>query len=84
MFRSLDSGIVYGYQPPVMWCQLTSSFIHPHVAYNLNLASEEVILELVRAKCIPILLYGLECFHLGKADLHSLDFTLKPSLYETF
>ena len=33
----------------------------------LNLASEEVILELVRAKCIPILLYGLECFHLGRA-----------------
>jgi len=25
----------------------------------LNLASEEVILELVRAKCIPILLYGV-------------------------
>jgi len=35
----------------------------------LNLASEEVILELVRAKYIPSLLYGLECFHLGKADL---------------
>jgi len=28
----------------------------------LNLASEEVILELVRTKCTPILLYGLECF----------------------
>jgi len=37
--------------------------------------SEEVILELVRTKCTPILLYGLECFQLGKADLHSLDFT---------
>ena len=33
----------------------------------LNLASEEVILELVRAKCIPISLYGLECFQFGKA-----------------
>ena len=41
----------------------------------LNLASEEVILELVRTKCTPILLYGLECFQLGKADRHSLDFT---------
>jgi len=41
----------------------------------LNLASEEVILELVRTKCTPILLYGLECFQLGKADLHCLDFT---------
>ena len=25
--------------------------------------------------CIPILLYGLECFQLGKAELQSLDFT---------
>jgi len=40
----------------------------------LNLASEEVILELIRAKCTSILLYGLECFQLGKADLQSLDF----------
>ena len=31
----------------------------------LNLASQEVILELVRTKCTPILLYGLECFQLG-------------------
>ena len=36
------------------------------------LASEEVILELVRAKFIPD---GLESFQLGKADLQSLDFT---------
>ena len=41
----------------------------------LNLASEEVILKLVRTKCTTILLYGLECFQLGKAGLHSLDFT---------
>jgi len=41
----------------------------------LNSASEKVILELVRTKCTPILLYGLECFQLGKADVHSLDFT---------
>ena len=40
-----------------------------------NLASEEVILELVRTKCTPVLLYGLECFQLLKADLRSLDFT---------
>jgi len=41
----------------------------------LNLASEDVILELVGTKCTTILLYRLECFQLGKADLHSLDFT---------
>ena len=41
----------------------------------LNLASETVILELVRSKCMPILLYGLESCQLSNADLRSLDFT---------
>jgi len=36
--------------------------------------SKEVILELIRSKCIPILIYGLECFVLTKSDLKSLDF----------
>jgi len=35
----------------------------------LILASEQVILELVRAKRIPILLHGLECFQLGRQTL---------------
>ena len=34
---------------------------------------EEVILELIKRKCIPILLYGLEACHLIKAQLRSLD-----------
>jgi len=41
----------------------------------LNLASETVILELFKSKCMPILLYGLESCQLGNADLRSLDFT---------
>ena len=43
---------------------------------------KEVILELVRV-CIPILLYGLECFQFGKADLQSLDFCLCMKLFKT-
>ena len=39
-------------------------------------ASEEVILKLIRSKCIPILIYGLECFALTKSDLKSLDFAV--------
>jgi len=50
----------------------------------LNLASDEVILELVRIKCTPILLYGLECFQLGKADQHSLDFTFNRLCMKLF
>ena len=36
-------------------------------------ASEEVIVELIRSKYIPILIYKLECFALTKSDLKSLD-----------
>ena len=50
----------------------------------LNLASEVVILELVSAKCFPVLLYGLECCHLNKADLQSLDFTTNRLLVKLF
>jgi len=41
-----------------------------------SVASEEVTLELVKGKCFPILLYGLDCFSLPKADLKSLDFVI--------
>ena len=50
----------------------------------LNLASEVVILELVKSKCLPILLYGLECSNLRSADLHSLDFTYNRLFMKLF
>ena len=46
----------------------------------LNLASEEVILNLIKAKCTLVLLYGLECFHLGKANLQSSDVTFNREI----
>jgi len=47
-------------------------------------AYEEVILELIRSKCIPILIYGLECFALAKSDLKSLDFAVNRFLMKLF
>ena len=41
----------------------------------LNLVLEVVILELVSAKFFSVLLYGLKCCQLNKADLQSLDFS---------
>ena len=41
-----------------------------------RLASEEVTLQLIKSKCIPVLLYGLEACPLNKSDLHSLDFVI--------
>jgi len=47
-------------------------------------ASEEVILEMVKSKCLPILLYGLECFCLNVSDMKSLDFTVTRFLMKLF
>jgi len=50
-----------------------------------RVASEEVTLQLVKSKCLPILLYGLvECYSLLKADLHSLDFVVIIFLMKLF
>jgi len=37
-----------------------------------KLASEEVTFQLAKSKCIPVLVYGLECFSLRNADVKSL------------
>jgi len=39
-------------------------------------APEDVILELIRSKCLPALLYGLEACPLRKSDISSLDFVI--------
>jgi len=49
-----------------------------------RIASEEVILHLVKTKCFPILLYGLECYPLNKADTRSLDFAVTRFLMKMF
>ena len=41
-----------------------------------RMASEEVISELNKTKCLPILLYGLEVCPLTKTNLRSLDFPI--------
>ena len=51
---------------------------------RLNLASETVISELVRSKCMPILLYGLESCQLSNIDLLSLDFTFNRLFVKLF
>jgi len=47
-------------------------------------ASEEVTLHLIKAKCVPILLYGLETLFLTKAQLNSLDFMANRFLMKLF
>ena len=79
--RYLGTFIVAGRQVRCSIAHAKRSF---HRALNAifgkigRLASEEVTLELVKRKCMPILLYGLECYTLLKADIRS------PDLYTVF
>jgi len=49
-----------------------------------RIASEEVVLELVCKKCLPILLYGLEACPLNMSDRKSLDFPVIRFLMKLF
>jgi hypothetical protein len=45
---------------------------------------EEVVIHLLKSKCLPILLYGTEVCPLVKADLYSLDFVVVRFLMKLF
>ena len=47
-------------------------------------ASEEVILQLVESKCLPISMYGTEACCLKKWDINSLDFAVNRFLIKLF
>jgi len=47
-----------------------------------HIASEDVLLQLLNLKCIPILLHALEVCQLRRRDLQSLDFIVNKFLYE--
>jgi len=46
-----------------------------------RVASEKIILQLIKSKCLPILLYCLEVCPLTKNDLNSLDFVINRVFY---
>jgi len=47
-------------------------------------ASEEVILQIISSKCMPILMYGLETLPLQKNQLNSLDFVTNRLFMKLF
>ena len=42
--------------------------------------TEDVVIQLLKSKCIPILLYALEVCNLSKRDLQALDFSVNRFL----
>jgi len=49
-----------------------------------RMASEEVILELIKTKCLPILLCGLKVCPLSKTNVRSLDFPINRFFIKLF
>ena len=48
-----------------------------HTVY-IQYTSEEVVLQLIKSKCVPVLLCGLEACALNKSQMASLDCVVKP------
>ena len=46
--------------------------------------NEDVVLHLVKAKCLPVLLYGLEVCPVNVSDMRSLEFTVKRIMIKLF
>ena len=49
-----------------------------------GVASEEVTVELLKVKCLPVLLYGLEACPISNKQFKSLDFVLNGCLRKNF
>jgi len=49
-----------------------------------RLASEEDTVQLLKQKCLPILLYGLDVYNSDKRSMHSLDFTVNRFVMKLF
>jgi hypothetical protein len=49
-----------------------------------NSASEEVILSLIKSKCVPCLLHGLDACPINSTIANSLDFTVRRILFKIF
>ena len=47
-------------------------------------ASNEVIIQLLKSKCLPVLYYGMEVCPLRKSQLKSLDFAVNSALRKIF
>ena len=47
-------------------------------------ASQEVIIDLVRMKCLPILLYGTEAYPLAKKDISSMEHIVNCTFSKIF
>jgi len=55
-----------------------------HIGEIGRIASKEVTLQLINSECMPVLLYGLECYSVAMHDIISLDFAVARHLMKLF
>ena len=71
-------------------CSLANAKKYFYRAFNAvfgkvaGVASEEVTVELLKVKCLPVLLYGLEACPISNKQFNSLDFVLKGCFRKIF
>ena len=81
---------IYIVSKSVFHCSLDHSKRSFYMSFNSiygkigNVASEELLIHLVKTKCLPKMLYGLECLTLNKAQLASLDFVVNSAMIKIF
>ena len=51
---------------------------------NYKVYSEDVVMELLKTKCLPILYYGFDTCPLNKSQIHFLEFGLNSCLKNIF
>jgi len=63
---------------------LLLSSCQQHLGKIGRVASEEVVLQLIKSKCVPVLLYGLEACALNNSQIASLDFVINRFFMKLF
>ena len=68
-----NPSVFYTYKP-----EITVQLLRLDVTHNciLRVIDIDIILQLVKSKCVPVLLYGLEACALNKSQIGSLDFVI--------
>ena len=65
-------------------CLLTSDSLIRKVAASVGRPKENVVIELLKAKCLPSLYYGLEACPINKSQIKSLDSVLNSAFRKLF
>jgi len=82
--RLLNCGISVSFSPVPEYLHaqliyrsvLSIALLMLYLAKVGRIASEETVLELIKTKCIPALMFGMEACPLKKRDINSLDFVV--------